>query len=157
MAPNGSHAVWMRLNSAANASLHHVGRTPFTRDASNLSRVYCARARTHTPPPTVPVLSLKRHTQKTAWWCGAHSASQDNEATPRGRPADRSATCTPQVASGRGGEVERDWANECATYWEGGGGGTGGESRVGRGNPRAIPPLSEAKEGESLLCCRHVG
>lgn len=68
---------------------------PFTRGAGLhlTSHEYSTRARTLTPPPAVAG-SLKQRTQKTAWSCGAHRASQDNEATPRGRPADRSATCS---------------------------------------------------------------
>lgn len=48
------------------------------------------------------------------------SASQGNEATPRGRPADRSETCD---CTGQRGRIVRDWANERATYWEFIGGG----------------------------------
>jgi len=51
MMPN-SYAVWMRLNSAASASLHRVGRrtAPFTRGAGLhlTSRDCTVRARTHT-------------------------------------------------------------------------------------------------------------
>lgn len=72
---------------------------PFTRGAGlHLTfREYIARAHL-----SVCRLSLKRCTQKTAWRCGAHRASQDNEATPRGRPADRTTTCQPRVEGGKG-------------------------------------------------------
>lgn len=37
---------------------------------------------------------------------------------------------------GRGGEVARDWANECATYW---GGSLVGENGQGRGESARNP------------------
>lgn len=49
---------------------------------------------------------------------------------------------------GRGREVARDWANECATYWRLVGGGRGAR---GGENPCEIPPRSKVRGGRRCV------
>lgn len=67
---------------------------------------------------------------------GAHRASQDNEATPRGRPADRTTTCLPRV-EGREGKSR---ATGLMSVRPIGGSLVGGREARGGENPCEIPP-----------------
>lgn len=91
--------------------------------------VTCAGARARTSSPRQPALAEATYTENRV--ADAHGASQDNEATPRGRPADRSATCGPAA----GGEVARATGLMSVrpiggSRWGGVECGEGGESRA---------------------------
>lgn len=129
---------------------------PFIRGAGLhlTSRECTVRARSRAYLSAAPVLSLKRRTQKTAWRCGAHGASQDNEATPRGRPADRTATCTPRVE--RGGERKSRATGLMSVRPIGGARWWGKRRREGRIRARSRRKVWEQREEGAPLCCRHV-
>lgn len=136
----------MRLNPAASASLHRVGRRAVytgRRAASNLSWVYRARALTRIPLRRAGSLAEATYTENRVAVRRA-----------RRKPRQRGNAAWPTSWShgdvhaaggeGRGEEVARDWANECATYW---GSSLVGKTASGGENPRAIPPQSMGAEG----------
>lgn len=89
-----------------------------------MKRIRNAMSNAHTPftRSTGSYLTFPEtvYTENRVAMNSEQSASQGNEATPRGRPADRSETCD---CTGQRGRIVRDWANERATYWEFIGGG----------------------------------
>lgn len=106
--------------------------------------------------PRQPALAEATYTENRV--ADAHGASRDNEATPRGRPADRSATCGP--AAGRAVGRGESRATGLMSVRPIGGAWWGGAERGEGRTAREIPPQSKggrrcvAVTSDSRASCR---